>query len=265
MSLRPSRLVTIAGQVGADKNGAVPKDPEEQINLAFANLKRCLEATGASVKDILKLVYYVVGYDPKRRHYRQPLLAFLDGHRPATTLVPVPMLANPEFCFEVEAYVSVPQQPLREVDVVVVGAGLSGLKAAYEIQKQGHSCAVIEARDRVGGKTLSADDGNGKVVDLGAAWINDTNQSEVIALVQALGLKTVVQNTTGNVVQQDLDGSLSRFAYGSKPQVRTQIQSGRQSLIAGTLFTETFRGRWCAENDGDCPKDRRNLPGNRHS
>lgn len=218
-SLGPARLVTIAGQVGADENGVVPSDLDEQIGFAFANLKQCLAAAGASVGDILKLVYYIVDYNPDRRHHLKPLLAFLDGHRPATSLVPVPKLAKPEFLFEVEAYVSVPQQPLQEVDVVVVGAGLSGLKAAYEIQKAGSSCAVVEARDRVGGKTLSADDGKGRRSDVGAAWINDTNQSNIFALVQALGLETVVQNTTGDIVQQDLDRSISRYPYGSGPQV----------------------------------------------
>ena len=213
-------MVTTAGQVGADENGGVPSAPEEQIKLAFANLKRCLEAAGASVKDVMKLVYYIVDYDPSHRRHVKPLLAFLNGHRPATTLVPVPKLARPEFIFEVEAYAAIPQQEAKEVDVVVVGAGLSGLKAAYEVQKNGYSCAVVEARDRVGGKTWSVDRNDGRFVDLGAAWINDTNQSEVFGLAQALGLKTVVQNTTGNVVQQDLNGAVSQFKYGGIPQVR---------------------------------------------
>lgn len=219
-SFGPSRMVTTAGQVGADENGNVPSDPEEQINLAFANLKRCLDATGASVKDVMKLVYYIVDFDPNHRRHVKPLLAFLDGHRPATTLVPVPKLARPEFIFEVEAYAAIPQQATKEVDVVVVGAGLSGLKAAYEVQKKGYSCAVVEARDRVGGKTWSVDRNDEKFVDLGAAWINDTNQSEVFGLAQALGLKTVTQNTTGNVVQQDINGAVSQFNYGSVPEVR---------------------------------------------
>ena len=218
-SLGPSQLVTTAGQVGVDENGNAPSDPEEQIALAFANLRRCLEATGATVRDVMKLVYYIVDYDPDHRRHVKPLLAFLNGHRPATTLVPVPKLAKPEFIFEVEAYVAIPQQPPREVDVVVVGAGLSGLKAAYEVQKAGYSCEVVEARDRVGGKTWSVDRKDDKFVDLGAAWINDTNQSEVFGLAQELGLQTVIQNTTGNVVQQDINGGVSQFKYGTAPQV----------------------------------------------
>lgn len=224
-TLGPSRIITTAGQVGADSKGNVPQDPDDEIRLAFANLQRCLDAAGASVKDILKLVYYVVDYDHTNRRHFKPLVDFLKGHRPATTLVPVPKLARPDFRFEVEAYVAVPLSPVKEVDVVVVGAGFSGLKAAYDVQKAGLSCIVVEARDRVGGKTWSTDStGSDKFVDRGAAWINDTNQSEVFALVQALGLKTVVQNTTGNVVQQDLDGTVSQFKYGDLPQVSSSSE-----------------------------------------
>lgn len=205
--------------MGVDEHGRTPEDIRQQVAVAYASLQRCLEAAGATVKDIIKLVYYIVDYDPNNRKHVEPLVAFLKGHRPATTLVPVPCLARPHFKFEVEAYVAIPQQPTKEADVVVVGAGLSGLKTAYDLQKQGFAVAVVEARDRVGGKTWSVEQngGDSKFVDRGAAWINDTNQNEVFALSQALGLKLVVQNTTGNVVQQDRDASLSQFPYGSVP------------------------------------------------
>ena len=225
-STGPGRFVTTAGQVGADENGNVPDDPDEQIKLAFENLGRCIIAAGASVTDILKLVYYIVNYDSNQRRHAKHMTAFLKGHRPATTLVPVSKLGRPDFVFEVEAYIYVPQNPLREADVVVIGAGLSGLKAAFEVQRAGYSCVVVEARDRVGGKTYSVDNrDDGKIVELGAAWINDSNQSEVIALVRALGLSTVEQNTNGNVMLQDFDRSISHFPYGSAPTVRLSSMS----------------------------------------
>lgn len=219
-STGPSRIILTAGQVGADVHGVVPKSIDAQIALAFENLTRCLEAAGASVTDVLKLTYYVVNYDPAHRHYKPHLLGFLNGHRPATTLVPVSKLAVPEYLFEVEATAAVAQTPCQNVDVVLVGAGLSGLQAAYDLQQAGISCIVVEARDRVGGKTWSIQpEGTQKTIDVGAAWINDTNQSKVFALAKKLGLETVVQNTTGHVVQEDIDGSKSTFMYGSTPQV----------------------------------------------
>ncbi|KEF61738.1 uncharacterized protein A1O9_03308 [Exophiala aquamarina CBS 119918] len=104
-------------------------------------------------------------------------------------------------------------------DVVIVGAGLSGLQAALDVQQAGLKYLVLEARDRVGGKTLSLRSTH-KVVksELGAAWINDTNQSEMWKLAQELRLNTYAQNTVGDVVVQDVDGSLVRFPYGDVPK-----------------------------------------------
>lgn len=214
------RFISTAGQIGVDAKANLPANRSEQIQLAFANLKRCIEAAGATVRDVQKLVYYIVDYDHTRRDHFEPIKAFLNGHRPATTLVPVPKLFKPGVIFEVEAYLAVPQSEPQVVDVVVVGAGLSGLTAASQVQQAGFSCAVVEARDRVGGKTWSVDSqGTGKTVDAGAAWINDTNQSEVFQLAKSLDSDLVMQKTTGKIVQQDLDGQISVFEYGGVPEV----------------------------------------------
>jgi monoamine oxidase len=219
-STGPSRIITTAGQVGTDEHGVVPDSIEAQIELAFKNLRRCLEAAGASVRDVMKLTYYIVNYDPQNRRHLKPLSEFLAGHRPATTLIAVPALAKPEYLFEMEAIAAVPENPLQTYDVIVVGAGLSGLQAAYDVQKAGFSCVALEARDRVGGKTWSIDpSGEAKAIDVGAAWINDTNQSHIFKLAKSFGLTTIIQNTVGSVVMEDLDGSTSTFPYGSVPQV----------------------------------------------
>jgi monoamine oxidase len=216
-----SRIIATAGQVGVDQEGVFPQNPDDQIALAIANLRRCLEAAGATPQDVFKLVLYTVGDKASTHTLNRHLAAFLNGHRPATTLVSVSKLVAAECIFEVEAYASVSQYSATSaVDVIVIGAGLSGLKAAYDVQKSGLSCLVLEARDRVGGKTWSIDPlGTGSAVDVGAAWINDTTQSKIYELVRSLGLGTVVQNTKGNVVQEDLGGCLQQFPYGSVPNV----------------------------------------------
>lgn len=233
----PSRIVATAGQVGADHNRNVPADPDLQIALAFKNLSRCLEAAGATVTDVFKLVYYIVDYDPAKRRHSKHLKAWLSGHRPATTLVPVPALADPEFKFEIEAYAAVRQEALRDIDVVVVGAGLSGLKAAFELQKAGVSCVVVEARDRVGGKTYSVDPlGQGKFIDVGAAWINDTNQGKVYDLAKSLNLELVTQKTKGSVIQEDLAGVLGTFEYGGTPTNAPEPKGIENLVYIRTLF-----------------------------
>ncbi len=108
----------------------------------------------------------------------------------------------------------------KQYDVIVVGAGLSGLQAALDVQQAGLSCIVLEARDRVGGKTWSVPLANGKgVVDIGAAWINETNQSHVYALANRFGIELLQQNTDGDCIFQDADGSTHAFPYGTSPKV----------------------------------------------
>lgn len=111
--------------------------------------------------------------------------------------------------------------PAQFVNVIVVGAGLSGLRAATEIHDAGLSYVVLEAMDRVGGKTLSvqASSNGTAVVDLGAAWINDSNQSEMYAMAKEFGFDLVVQRTEGQSISQDDKGQMSLIPYGMPANV----------------------------------------------
>jgi len=75
----------------------------------------------------------------------------------------------------------------RKVDVVVVGAGLSGLIAARQLTKAGKSVAILEARDRIGGRMISAHTISDGVVDLGGQWVGPT-QTRFISLLDELNL-----------------------------------------------------------------------------
>jgi monoamine oxidase len=79
----------------------------------------------------------------------------------------------------------------QTLDVVIVGAGLAGLIAARTLKRRGLSCQVVEARDRVGGRTLSQKLA-GDVIDLGGQWIGPT-QHRLAALARELGVATFPQ------------------------------------------------------------------------
>jgi len=84
----------------------------------------------------------------------------------------------------------------RSTTVVVVGAGLSGLSAARVLRAQGVDVVVLEARDRVGGRTLNHPIGDGKVVEVGGQWVGP-GQERIQSLIKELGLETFDTYGTG--------------------------------------------------------------------
>ena len=87
----------------------------------------------------------------------------------------------------------------RSVDVVVVGAGLAGLTTATELAQAGHSVVVLEARHRVGGRTLNHDLGPthpGEVVEVGGQWVGP-GQDRILARARELGVRTFKTYTKG--------------------------------------------------------------------
>jgi monoamine oxidase len=86
-----------------------------------------------------------------------------------------------------------------DADVVVVGAGLAGLTAARRLVAAGHSVAVLEARDRVGGRTLNHDLGGGKVAEAGGEFVGPT-QTRIAALADEVGVGTFDAYDSGNDV-----------------------------------------------------------------
>ena len=97
-------------------------------------------------------------------------------------------------------------------DVVVVGAGLAGLTAARALAAAGRRVVVLEARDRVGGRTLSHPLPGGHVADLGGTWIGPT-QNAVAELAAELGLATFAQVDTGNALY-NRDGVVIPYPSG---------------------------------------------------
>ncbi len=73
------------------------------------------------------------------------------------------------------------------VDVLVVGAGLSGLIAARRLQQQGLRLHLLEARTRIGGRMVSRTLSDGSVVDLGGQWGGATHH-RFAGLLNELGI-----------------------------------------------------------------------------
>jgi monoamine oxidase len=120
-------------------------------------------------------------------------------------------------------------------DVIVVGAGLSGLVAARRLAAAMVDVVVLEARERVGGRTLSLPLGRG-VADVGGQWIAPS-QTRVLALADELGVERFPQYREGQavMVEDAGDGGLwtrLRTALALRRHVR-RLERLREAVPLG--------------------------------
>lgn len=83
--------------------------------------------------------------------------------------------------------------------VLVIGAGMAGLAAAKQLQQQGRTVRILEARNRVGGR-IYTDRSLGIPVDMGASWIHGPQGNPITALAEAAGADTYLTDDESLVV-----------------------------------------------------------------
>jgi len=104
-------------------------------------------------------------------------------------------------------------------DVVIVGAGPSGLTAARNLKKAGLSVAVLEARDRVGGRTWT-DTIDGAMLEIGGQWVSP-DQTALLGLIDELGLQTYSRYRDGESVYIGADGQRTLYTGDTFPVSET--------------------------------------------
>jgi len=154
-----------------------------------------------------------------------------------------------------------------QCDVVIVGAGATGLTVATDLEKAGYRTVVVEARDRVGGR-LRTETVEGAVLELGGQWVSP-DQEALIATLAELGLTTFERFREGESVYVDAAGAATRFTgdiFPTSAATQAEIERLIAQLTAltaevdpaapwnhpraGELDTQSFAA-WLEQNTAD--------------
>lgn len=92
-------------------------------------------------------------------------------------------------------------------DVIVIGAGYTGLTAVRDLTTSGHNVLLVEARDRIGGRTWSSNLGN-YAYELGGTWVH-WNQPHVYREISRYGMQDELENS------HDLEKGVTEFVLKS--------------------------------------------------
>ncbi|AIS12974.1 amine oxidase [Pseudomonas chlororaphis subsp. aurantiaca] len=152
------------------------------------------------------------------------------------------------------------------LDVAIIGAGLAGLTAARDLQQAGcQSFVVLEARDRVGGRTLNHDLGSGHVSEAGGQWIGP-GQTAVADLARELEVDTFPSHYQGNTVILGGDGRVEvdlKGTFGTDETLGAKLSELSRDVPCGAPWKsprlaeldKLSAGDWLA-GQGIKPEDR---------
>lgn len=130
---------------------------------------------------------------------------------------------------------------MTKLQVLIVGAGMSGVAAARTLVDAGYCVQVLEARARVGGRIFTDRESLGLPVDLGASWLHGRLGNPLSAVVKNLGVRTR-PTSYENIALFDSDGKrlglVKHHVYGHRPN---QLIKDLQSLAYDTDRDLTVR------------------------
>jgi len=128
--------------------------------------------------------------------------------------------------------------------VIIIGAGLAGLGAAYQLDKNGHSVTVLEARLRAGGRVMTmrhpfADD---LYAETGGEWINSAHQ-HIIMLAKEMGLELREGYGKGGLFRNGrlMSHAEARDRIPGMARLQTAVQDLQKDINVGELPSRSAR------------------------
>jgi len=124
---------------------------------------------------------------------------------------------------------------MLHTQVAIVGAGLAGLHAARLLRAAHVACVLLEARDRLGGRILSADEAGRPAADgfdLGPSWYWPRMQPAIAELVAELGLPAFAQHGDGDVLFERMSREgPQRYHADAQEPLSFRLAGGTAALV----------------------------------
>jgi monoamine oxidase len=157
---------------------------------------------------------------------------------------------------------------LERTDVVIVGAGFTGLSAALELKPAGIDFLLLEARDRVGGRVEAIRNGLGERIDSGGQFLCE-DMPEVMALAKARGKTFVETYVEGDfITHPSMSAKDAKWTYHGAMAIRERmngiepddpsihgmsvaawLEQQQDPIDAKTAFRSMIEGLWCLPMD----------------
>ncbi|MEM9928892.1 MAG: NAD(P)/FAD-dependent oxidoreductase [Bacteroidota bacterium] len=119
----------------------------------------------------------------------------------------------------------------KEQEVIIIGAGLTGLSLAYYLQQRQQAFILLEARNRLGGRILTTRSEQDAPLELGATWLGKKH-TELVNLLAELKLDTFPQVTGGRAIYEAISTSppqVVQLPHNDEPSYR--IAGGSDQII----------------------------------
>ncbi|MGY6648170.1 flavin monoamine oxidase family protein [Wenyingzhuangia sp. IMCC45574] len=116
-------------------------------------------------------------------------------------------------------------------NIIIIGAGLSGLHTAYQLQKKGFKVTVLEAKSKPGGRIYTKYNNNQAPIELGATWIHH-NHTELLTLIKELNLEVFEQILGDRAIYHPMSTAPHQIVELPKNQEASyRVQGGTESII----------------------------------
>lgn len=129
---------------------------------------------------------------------------------------------------------------MTQHDVIVIGAGATGLTAAWRLVRAGSDVLVLEARDRVGGRLRTdvvTTAGDPASFEVGGQWVSP-DQDALLELLGELGIATYPRHREGASVYVGRDGEPRSFTEGLPVSATTRAAIDQLGTVLDTLSNE---------------------------